>query len=96
MFSGNRENLGSIKDLTRSEKVILEALLEWDFQKIKANAFNIANETGLGFSTVQLGLKVLKARNLIIKSPSGMWHLISEISQQLKEELKIKEQSQQT
>jgi len=84
----DKASVGSITDLTNSEREIILSLYDWNFQLSKANSFNIAKDTKLATSTVTLGLRSLAYRGIVVKSPSGVYHLISEVAQQLKKDLK--------
>ncbi len=66
----------SVSDLRQSETMILESLLNWDYQNMKASNINIALITNLSTTAVYYGTKYLRdVRGIIAKSHTGSWFI---------------------
>jgi len=80
---GRQEKVGPIEALTPSEKEVLVALFEWDYQQHRANSFSIAIKLNMAQSTVGKALQYLAYRGLAGKSQGRSWFLFPNIKEML-------------
>lgn len=82
--SGRRESLGFVEDLTPSEKMVLECLLDWDYMKVRCNSFNISNKIKISQSSITKALHYLNHRGIVLKSSGRSWFINPKIKEQLR------------
>lgn len=61
-------------DNNTTRKLVLVALDKWNFNKIKANPYNISRKIGRSESSVIWALRRLKDDEIVKKSVTGSWH----------------------
>jgi len=91
-MSGIKQNmsLGFIGGLTFNSKKILETLLLWDYEAMRANSFSISTHLNISESSAGKCLRYLKYRGLIIQSAKGSYLIVSSVKDRLTKELNIK------
>lgn len=87
MGSGRKERLGFIESLRASEVEILKCLLLWDHNSKKASPYIIASKIEISTASVVLGLRYLRDRGIVRKSPNGSWFIVESIKKDLKSEV---------
>ena len=60
-------NFFNIEGLRESEKIVLEKIDIWNYQKMPCNYFNLSEKTGYTEDTIQKALRKLKSRGIIEK-----------------------------
>lgn len=82
--SGRKESLGFIENLTPSEKMVLECLLDWDYLSMRANSFSISNKINISQASVGKALHYLNYRGVVLKSAGRSWFINPKIKDQLR------------
>jgi len=86
-FTGRTHSWLSVDNLRKSEVIVLETLLNWNYSSFKASVLAIAQKTQLSQSAVYYALIYLKSRGIISKSVKGSWFIIENLKTMFLQEI---------
>jgi hypothetical protein len=89
-----RTTLGSVTDITENEKKILEVLLTWNYNLMKAKPFDIASVTGIRPVTVIWSLRELRFKGIVVNT-RGSYMIMPKIKEKLTIDLQLIEEPKQ-